>query len=71
MKIDKNKYHLPDHEAQRTQSILKRAIDVEKGIAPPEETSVTEEHPDGCKYMLFIFPNLFRFIFPENMLLRM
>ncbi|CAH1401990.1 unnamed protein product, partial [Nezara viridula] len=52
-RIDKNKFHLPDVEAQRTQSILKRAIDVEKGIAPPEETSITEEHPDGLDLSLY------------------
>ncbi|XP_014282016.1 uncharacterized protein [Halyomorpha halys] len=52
-KIDKNKFRLPDVEAQRTQSILKRAIDVEKGIAPPEETSITEEHPDGLDLSLY------------------
>lgn len=52
-RIEKNKYRLPDIEAQRTQSILKRAIDVEKGIAPPEEATVTEEHPDGLDLSLY------------------
>lgn len=46
-RVEKNKYRLPDVESQRTQSILKRAIDVENGVAPAEETTVTEEHPDG------------------------
>lgn len=52
-RIDKNKYRLPDVEAQRTKSILKRAIDVENGIIPPDETSITEEHPDGLDLSLY------------------
>lgn len=52
-RIDKNKYRLPIVEEQRTQSILKRAIDVEKGIAPPDEATVTEEHPDGLDLSLY------------------
>jgi hypothetical protein len=46
-KLDKNKYQLPEEEQERTQSILKRALDVEKGVA--EKPPITEEHPDGCK----------------------
>jgi hypothetical protein len=46
-KLDKNRYQLPEEERERTQSILKRAIDVEKGVS--ESAPVTEEHPDGCK----------------------
>lgn len=38
---------MPDVEAKRTDSILKRAIDVEKGIAVPDGSAITEEHPDG------------------------
>lgn len=32
----------------RTESILKRALDVEKGVS--EKPELTEEHPDGCKF---------------------
>jgi hypothetical protein len=49
-KLDKNKYQLPEEERERTQSILKRALDVEKGVA--EKPPITEEHPDGCKYII-------------------
>lgn len=46
-KVDKEKYRLPQIEQQRTESILKRALDVEKGVS--EKPPVTEEHPDGCE----------------------
>lgn len=46
-KVDKEKYRLPEIEQQRTESILKRALDVEKGVS--EKPPVTEEHPDGRK----------------------
>lgn len=46
-KLDKNRYQLPEEERERTQSILKRALDVEKGVS--ESAPVTEEHPDGRK----------------------
>jgi hypothetical protein len=60
--MDKNKYQLPEEERERTQSILKRALDVEKGVS--ENPPVTEEHPDGCKsyyedmHMLYLVANL-------------
>ncbi|KAG8273334.1 hypothetical protein J6590_023846 [Homalodisca vitripennis] len=40
-----------DVEQQRTESILKRALDVEKGVS--EKPPVTEEHPDGLDLSLF------------------
>jgi len=49
-RLDKNKYQLPEEERERTQSILKRALDVEKGVS--EKPPVTEEHPDGCKCII-------------------
>lgn len=48
-KIDKNKFQLTKIELLRTENILKRAIDVEAGVS--EAPRVTEEHPDGCKYL--------------------
>lgn len=45
--MDKGKFKLPSSEKVRTDSILKRALAVEKGDATPP--SLTEEHPDGCK----------------------
>nr|CAD7597045.1 unnamed protein product [Timema genevievae] len=50
-KLDKNRFHLPEEERERTNSILKRALDVEKGVS--EKPSVTEEHPDGLDLSLF------------------
>lgn len=46
-KLEKNKYKLPKIELERTENILKRALDVENGVV--EKPSVTEEHPDGSK----------------------
>lgn len=43
-----NSYKLTQSERERIDNILKKSIDVEKGILPRPE--VTEEHPDGCKY---------------------
>ncbi|PSN40907.1 hypothetical protein C0J52_12457 [Blattella germanica] len=39
-RLDKNKYQLPEEERERTQSILKRALDVEKGVS--EKPPVTD-----------------------------
>ncbi|XP_014251125.1 titin-like isoform X1 [Cimex lectularius] len=50
-RIAKGKFKLPAVESQRTESILKRAIDVEKGIA--DDSKVTEEHPDGLDVSLY------------------
>lgn len=47
-RVEKGKFRLPPAEKERTDSILKRALAVEKGDATPP--SLTEEHPDGCKY---------------------
>lgn len=46
-KVDGKNYELPKEELTRIESILKKAIDVEKGIVP--RPTVTEENPDGCK----------------------
>lgn len=51
-KIDKNKFQLTKIELLRTENILKRAIDVEAGVS--EKPRVTEEHPDGRKYLISI-----------------
>lgn len=40
-------YELPQEEQARIESILKKAIDVQKGIVP--RPTVTEENPDGCR----------------------
>ncbi|KAF5288673.1 hypothetical protein FQA39_LY15315 [Lamprigera yunnana] len=47
----KGKYKLPMAEKIRTDSILRRALAVEKGDAKP--TSLTEEHPDGLDLSLY------------------
>lgn len=49
-KVDGKTYELPKEELIRIESILKKAIDVEKGILP--RPTVTEENPDGCKLIL-------------------
>lgn len=43
-------YKLTDNERERIDNILKKSIDVEKGILPRPE--VTEENPDGRKYII-------------------
>ncbi|KAF2903328.1 hypothetical protein ILUMI_02854 [Ignelater luminosus] len=50
-RVDKGKYKLPSNERIRTDSILKRALAVEKGDATPP--SLTEEHPDGLDLSLY------------------
>lgn len=47
-RIDKGHMRLPKTEKARIESILKKAIDVEKGLVPRPE--LTEENPDGRKY---------------------
>ncbi|XP_071445256.1 uncharacterized protein [Hetaerina americana] len=50
-RLERGKYRLPNVELERTQSILKRALDAEKGwsqVAP-----LTEEHPDGLDLSLY------------------
>ncbi|KAF5270413.1 hypothetical protein FQR65_LT05601 [Abscondita terminalis] len=51
VRAGKGKYKLPPAEKIRTDSILKRALAVEKGDAKP--TSLTEEHPDGLDLSLY------------------
>lgn len=46
-RIDKGHLRLPKGERSRIESILKKAIDVEKGLVPRPE--LTEENPDGRK----------------------
>lgn len=46
-KVEVKTYELPKSEQTRIESILKKAIDVEKGIVP--RPAVTEENPDGRK----------------------
>lgn len=47
-KVDKTTFRLPKDELERTESILKRALNHEQGVEDPD-SSLTEEHPDGCK----------------------
>lgn len=51
VRVEKDRWKLPDHELTRIENILKRALDVEKGVA--EQPSVTEEHPDGLDLSLY------------------
>lgn len=51
-KVDSKTYELPKEERERIESILKKAIDVEKGVVP--RPSVTENNPDGCKLDKFL-----------------
>jgi hypothetical protein len=50
-KIEKELYNLPKSEFERIQNILKKAIDVEKGVVP--RPNVTEENPDGLDLSLY------------------
>lgn len=52
-KVDREVYKLPKTESERILNILKKAIDVEKGVVPRPD--VTEENPNGCKFYLFKF----------------
>jgi hypothetical protein len=57
-KVDGKVYELPQEEQTRIESILKKAIDVQKGIVP--RPTVTEENPDGRKiFHLEIFMKSF------------
>lgn len=46
-KVEKEVYKLPKTESERITNILKKAIDVEKGVVPRPD--VTEENENGCK----------------------
>lgn len=48
-KVEGKVYELPQAELARIESILKKAIDVQKGIVP--RPTVTEENPDGCEFI--------------------
>ncbi|XP_037939675.1 putative mediator of RNA polymerase II transcription subunit 26 [Teleopsis dalmanni] len=50
-KLDKGHLRLPEEERTRIESILKKALDVEKGIVPRPELS--EENPDGLDISLY------------------
>lgn len=57
--MDKGRYRLPPAEKERTDSILKRSLAVEKGeVTSP---SLTEEHPDGSKSDRIPSPKLTNF----------
>ena len=47
-KVEGKVYELVKEELARIESILKKAIDVQKGLVP--RPTVTEENPDGCKF---------------------
>lgn len=51
-KIDAKNYELSKEEQTRIESILKKAIDVEKGIVP--RPTVTEENPDGREFIFIV-----------------
>lgn len=42
---------MPHDERQRTENILRRAIEVEQGVV--DKLELTEEHPDGLDVSLF------------------
>lgn len=50
-KLGTNRYGLPLEERQRTENILRRAIEVEQGVL--DKVELTEEHPDGLDVSLF------------------
>lgn len=51
-KVDGKTYSLDAVEQKRIESILRKAIDVEKGNIP--RPTVTEENPDGCELIATI-----------------
>lgn len=50
-RVDKNQLRLPKTEKTRIENILKKAIDVEKGLVP--RPNITEENPDGLDISLY------------------
>ena len=52
-KLGTNRYVLPVLERQRTENILRRAIQVEEQGVDVDDLQVTEEHPDGLDVSLF------------------
>lgn len=52
-KMAKGKLELTKAECDRIENILKKALDVEKGIV--ERPDVTEENPDGCESIRALF----------------
>lgn len=50
-KLGRDRYGLPLDERQRTENILRRAIEVEQGVV--DKLELTEEHPDGLDVSLF------------------
>lgn len=50
-RAERNKFRLPAKERERIENILKRAIDVERGVLPRPD--VTEENPDGLDLSLY------------------
>ena len=50
-KLGRDRFGLPLVERQRTENILRRAIQVEEGVV--DQLEVTEEHPDGLDVSLF------------------
>ena len=50
-KFGRNRFGLPLEERQRTENILRRAIEVEQGVV--DKVELTEEHPDGLDLSLF------------------
>lgn len=53
-KLSKGKFELTKAERDRIENILKRALDVEKGIVIKPEISA--ENPDGCKLAMIYCP---------------
>ena len=50
-KFGRDRYGLPLEERQRTENILRRALEVEQGVV--DKLEVTEEHQDGLDVSLF------------------
>lgn len=50
--VASNSYKLTGNERERIDNILKKSIDVEKGLLPRPE--VTEENPDGREYTKYL-----------------
>ena len=53
-KKEKKIFQLPQEELQRIENILKKAIDKESGKLSENDTSLTEDNPDGREYLFFL-----------------
>ena len=53
-RVEKKKYQLDNAEQQRIEKILQKAVDKETGKLSDNDDSLTEDNPEGRKYLFLI-----------------